>query len=516
MSHSRYHLHSSFVIGEIDPRIYGSFVEHMGRCVYTGIYEPGHPQADEKGFRQDVAELVKELGVTTVRYPGGNFVSGYNWEDGVGPVEDRPVRLDLAWGTREPNTFGTNEFMDWCGHTGIEPMFAVNLGTRGIDAAREFVEYCNHPGGTKLSDLRHAHGYPEPHNIKFWCLGNEMDGPWQIGGKTAREYGRLALQAAKVMRWANDELSITRDYLANMGQGEGLRDGGPFKGKFLTLAACGSSNREMDTYARWEYEVLDECFEAVDIISLHTYFRNPEDSYDGFLKNIDNLDAYISEVIAIADAVAATRRSDKRIMLSLDEWNVWYKSGHPVDTLDPGFPEHPPLIEEVFDAKDALVVGGALIVLLNHADRVKAACTAQLVNVIAPIMTKQGGAAWKQTIFHPFALASKYGRGQALRLAHAGGDDIDIAATRDGNRITIFALNRSLDNSRDLTVDLSGFGEMVLDVAQGVGNTDPDAVNTETDDNLAPFEIDKAAVADGQLHATIPPATWCVLSCLEA
>ena len=235
MSHSRYHLHSSFVIGEIDPRIYGSFVEHMGRCVYTGIYEPGHPQADEKGFRQDVAELVKELGVTTVRYPGGNFVSGYNWEDGVGPVEDRPVRLDLAWGTREPNTFGTNEFMDWCGQTGIEPMFAVNLGTRGIDAAREFVEYCNHPGGTKLSDLRHAHGYPEPHNIKFWCLGNEMDGPWQIGGKTAREYGRLALQAAKVMRWANDELSITRDYLANMGQGEGLRDGGPFKDKFLTF-----------------------------------------------------------------------------------------------------------------------------------------------------------------------------------------------------------------------------------------------------------------------------------------
>ncbi|MCD2365536.1 hypothetical protein LRD87_12305 [Sulfitobacter mediterraneus] len=203
-------------------------------------------------------------------------------------------------------------------------------------------------------------------------------------------------------------------------------------------------------------------------------------------------------------------------MLSLDEWNVWYKSGHPVDTLDPGFPEHPPLIEEVFDAKDALVVGGALIVLLNHADRVKAACTAQLVNVIAPIMTKQGGAAWKQTIFHPFALASKYGRGQALRLAHAGGDDIDIAGTRDGNRITIFALNRSLDNSRDLTVDLSGFGKMVLDVAQGVGNTDPDAVNTETDDNLAPFEIDKAAVADGQLHATIPPATWCVLSCLKA
>jgi alpha-L-arabinofuranosidase len=512
MAHALYSLHPSFTIGEVDPRIYGSFVEHMGRCVYTGIFEPDHPSADENGFRQDVAELVKELGVTVVRYPGGNFVSGYNWEDGVGPVKDRPVRLDLAWGTREPNTFGTNEFIDWCRQTEIEPMFAVNLGTRGIDDARRFVEYCNHPGGTELSDLRHEHGYPEPHGIKFWCLGNEMDGPWQIGARPAREYGRLALQAAKVMRWVNDELAHTRDYLANMGQGGGrtqLDDD-----RFLTLAACGSSNREMKTYARWEYDVLDECFEAVDIISLHTYFKNPEGTTESFLENIDRLDDYISEVIAIADAVAATRRSPKRIMLSLDEWNVWYKSGHPVDTLDEGFPEHPPLIEEVFDAKDAMVVGGALIMLLNHADRVKAACTAQLVNIIAPIMTEPGGRAWKQTIFHPFALASKYGRGTALRAGHQGGAKLDFAATRDGDRVTVFALNRDLKESCELRVDVSGLGIDNVDVALAVGNTDTELTNTAEADNLAPVNIEGAKIEDGHLLASLPPASWCVLSCL--
>lgn len=219
-------------------------------------------------------------------------------------------------------------------------------------------------------------------------------------------------------------------------------------------------------------------------------------------------------MIAIADAVAATRRSSKRIMLSLDEWNVWYKSGHPVDTLDDGFPEHPPLIEEVFDAKDALVVGGALIVLLNHADRVKAACTAQLVNIIAPIMTEPGGRAWKQTIFHPFALASKYGRGTALRVAHTEGDTIDIAATQDGDRLTVFALNRGRDAAHDLSVDLSGFGPMDIETALGVGNTDPEAVNTADDDRLAPFEITGATIEDGRLTATLPPATWCVLSAI--
>ena len=198
-----------FVLSDLDRRIFGTFVEHMGRCVYTGIFEPGHKTADARGFRQDVLELVRELGPTLVRYPGGNFLSGYHWEDGVGPVAERPTRLDLAWFSTETNRFGTNEFIEWARAAGVEPMLGVNLGTRGPDAARRFVEYCNHPGGSSLSDLRRTHGHAQPHGVKLWCLGNEMDGPWQICRKTAEEYGRAALETAKVMRMVDPTIQLT-------------------------------------------------------------------------------------------------------------------------------------------------------------------------------------------------------------------------------------------------------------------------------------------------------------------
>ena len=178
MKKARVIIDKDFKIGKIDRRIYGSFVEHLGRAVYEGIYQPDHPEADEAGFRKDTLALVKELNVPIVRYPGGNFVSGYRWEDGIGPVSQRPRRTELAWRTIEPNTVGVNEFADWAKRANTEVMMAVNLGTRGIDAARDFIEYCNHPGGSYWSDLRIKHGYKEPHNFKVWCLGNEMDGPW--------------------------------------------------------------------------------------------------------------------------------------------------------------------------------------------------------------------------------------------------------------------------------------------------------------------------------------------------
>ena len=341
-----------FVLSDLDRRLFGTFVEHMGRCVYTGIFEPGHPQADARGFRRDVLALAKELGPTLVRYPGGNFLSGYHWEDGVGPVEQRPTRLDLAWFSTETNAFGTDEFMDWVRELGAEPMLGVNLGTRGLDAARRFIEYCNHRGGTALSEERRKNGHPEPHDVKLWCLGNEMDGPWQIGRMTADEYGRTAQETAKVMRFVDPTIQ---------------------------LAACGSSNHDMTTYAAWEDRVLEHCFDEVDFISLHTYFENRHDSTPEFLANIEVMDLFIKEIVAVADGVAARKRSRKRIMLSFDEWNVWYKARAVEDLRKPGWPRHPRLIEEVYNAEDALLVGGALIVLLNNADRVKAACLAQLV-----------------------------------------------------------------------------------------------------------------------------------------
>ena len=487
-----------FAISDIDRRIFGSFVEHMGRCVYTGIFEPGHPTADAQGFRQDVADLTKELGVTIVRYPGGNFLSGYNWEDGVGPLAERPRRLDLAWFSTETNAFGTNEFIDWTRKVGVEPMFGVNLGTRGLDEARRFIEYCNHPGGTELSNLRRSHGYEKPHDIKFWCLGNEMDGPWQIGAKTAQEYGRLAHETAKVMRWVDPSIE---------------------------LAACGSSNREMATYARWEYEVLDHCFDHVDFISLHTYFMNPHDSTEEFLGNIELLDFFIKEVVAIADAVAATRRSPKRIMLSLDEWNVWYKARSHSDLRKPGWPEHPPLIEEVYNTEDALLVGGALITLLNNADRVKTACIAQLVNIIGPIMTEPGGPAWRQTIFHPFALTTRYAQGRVLRTlvsspTYAGKASSEMpylhaCVTEDeaSGQIVIFALNRHLRDEMALEVVLRGFGEdrRIID-AQEVTHPNMKAVNTKDEpDTVAPRPIKNVSIGGRTLRAQLAPGSWNVI-----
>ena len=246
MHEARLTVDPAFRVGEVDPRLFGSFVEHLGRCVYDGIYEPGHPAADERGFRRDVAELVRELGVPILRYPGGNFVSGYNWEDGVGPVEQRPTRLDLAWRSIETNAVGLDEFLSWAGGLGIDPMIAVNLGTRGVDAARNLVEYANHPGGTYWSDLRRANGVPDPYGIKVWCLGNEMDGPWQIGHKTAAEYGRLARETAKAMRLVDPAIE---------------------------LVACGSSNHAMPTFGTWEATVLAETYDVVDYVSMHAYYE---------------------------------------------------------------------------------------------------------------------------------------------------------------------------------------------------------------------------------------------------
>jgi alpha-N-arabinofuranosidase len=488
-----------FVLAPLDRRVFGTFVEHMGRCVYGGIYEPDHPTADARGFRRDVLELTRELGPTIVRYPGGNFLSGYNWEDGVGPKGERPTRLDLAWGSTETNQFGTNEFIDWCRTANVEPMFAVNLGTRGPDEARHLLEYCNHPGGTHYSDLRRAHGYEKPHDIRFWCLGNEMDGPWQICRKTAAEYGRVAHETAKVMRWVDGNLE---------------------------LAACGSSQRAMPTYAAWEYEVLDHCFEHVDYISLHAYFRNERDAIGDYFTVIEDLSSFIREVAAIADAVAARRRSSKRIMLSLDEWNVWYKAHSPSDLRKPGWPVAPPLIEEIYNMEDALIVGGALITLINNADRVKAACLAQLVNVIGPIMTAKGGAAWRQTIFHPFAQASRFSRGDVLRAkvetstyatdTHKELPHLltSVIHNPENGELSVLALNRHATDELDLEVDLRGFGATrKLTFASELRHSDLKAINTaETPNAVAPRARTDITVDGRRIRATLAPLSWNVIA----
>jgi alpha-N-arabinofuranosidase len=485
-------LDRDFSIGAVDRRLFGAFVEHMGRCVYGGIFEPGHPAADERGFRRDVLALVRELGATIVRYPGGNFVSGYDWEDGVGPIEQ--LRLDLAWNSIETNRFGTNEFIDWCRVADIEPMLAVNLGTRGPDAARKLIEYCNFPGDTALSDLRRRHGYSAPHAIRLWCLGNEMDAPWQMGAKTATEYGRIAAEAAKLMKWVDASIE---------------------------LVACGSSNPDMASFAAWEKEVLRHTLPHVDYIALHIYFDKRATDTAGFLASADAMDRFIKEVIAICDSVAAQLRSERRIMICFDEWNVWYRTRDSIRREKLAWSFAPALIEEIYNMEDALVVGGALITLLNNADRVRVACLAQLVNVIAPIMAERGGPAWRQTIFYPFAQAARFGKGQVLRSvvrspAYATEKIAEVpylllAAVLDPikHELTLFAINRSLTEPLLMDVELRGFPKLAVTSAIELRHDDLQAANSkERPDCVLPVETGGAACREGHLRATLKPASW--------
>ncbi len=483
-------------IGAVDPRLYGSFIEHLGRAVYGGIYEPGHPMADESGFRRDVLEMVRDLNVPVVRYPGGNFVSGYNWEDGIGPKEQRPRRLDLAWRVTETNQFGLDEFIAWCKKANSAPLMAVNLGTRGPDEARRIVEYCNHPGGTQLSDLRIANGARQPHAIKTWCLGNEMDGPWQICAKTADEYGRLAAETAKVMKWVDPGIE---------------------------LVACGSSGRGMSTFGAWESTVLEHTYEHVEYISLHAYYGNREDNTPNFLAKSLDMDAFIRSVTAACDAVQARKRSKKSIHLSFDEWNVWYHS-NAADREIPAWSEAPGQLEDIYNFEDALLVGCMLITLLRHADRVKIACLAQLVNVIAPIMTINGGPAWRQSIYYPFQHASRYGRGEALDLRAQSPtyDDkefdavpyLEAVAVHDpeAEALTVFAVNRSLEEPLVLEGDARAFAD--YRVVEHILLTHPDmkaANSPDRPDEIVPRPGGDAALEGGRLTASLPPASWNVI-----
>ena len=385
---SKLRLDRSQIISNIDPRIWGSFTEQLGRSVYGGIYQPEHPKADEDGFRTDVINAVRKLNVPIIRYPGGNFVSGYNWEDGIGPKDQRPTRLDLAWRSKETNQFGLHEFMKWCQKVGAKPDMAVNLGTRGVDEARNLVEYCNFPKGTYWSDLRRKNGAEEPFNIKVWSIGNEMDGDWQIGHKTAHEYGRLAHETAKVMRLVDPSIE---------------------------LVASGSSLRTMPTFGSWEEELLDNVYDDVDYLSLHQYYDNYDNNLEEFLGKSVDFDGFINDIVAVCDAVKARRHSNKQINLAMDEWNVWYHSKSN-DAKQAPWQEAPHLLEDYYNFEDALLVGSLAITLLKHADRVKIGCLAQLINVIAPIMTNESGepSVWYQSIFYPFAQISNYGQGIAL------------------------------------------------------------------------------------------------------
>ena len=486
--------HPDFVVGSIDPRLFGSFVEHLGRCVYTGIYEPGHRTADAMGFRTDVADLTRELGVTLVRYPGGNFVSGYRWEDGIGPPSSRPRRLDLAWRSIEPNHVGTDEFLGWTHRQNLTPMMAVNLGSRGLQAAADLVEYTNVRGGTYWSDLRRANGSIEPHGVKLWCLGNEMDGPWETGQKSAAEYATVAAEAAKAMRAVDPSIE---------------------------LVACGSSARDMPTFGAWESTVLERTYDLVDYVSLHAYYQQHGDDRASFLASGAALEAFIADVVATTDAVKARLHSKKTIYLSLDEWNVWYMSRVATRTGD--LVEAPELLEDIYSTLDAVVVGDLLISMLKHADRVRIGCIAQLVNAIAPIRTTPAGPAWRQTTFYPFAHTARL-RGSHVLLAVVSApvtdterygevSDLNAVVTAshvDDNRIelTIFMVNRGL-SPLVVTLDHRSLADLKVVDAASIAADDlgprPDATGAAA---AQPRSIEWVDAAGGTTALRLPAQSW--------
>ncbi len=489
-------LNRNFEVDEVDPRIYGGFIEHLGRAIYSGIYEPDHPEADERGFRKDVMALIDDLNVPVIRYPGGNFVSGYDWEDGVGPKENRPNRLELSWNSIEPNEFGTNEFMDWLSEVEAEPMMALNLGTRGIDAARNYIEYCNHPGGTKYSEMRKKHGYEKPHDIKLWCLGNEMDGPWQIGHKTAEEYGRLANETASVLRKVDSDLE---------------------------LVVCGSSSRDMPTFPEWEMTVLEHTYENVDYISMHQYLGNEEDNLKDYLAQPKGVNDYIKTVVSICDYMKAKKGSNKQIDLAFDEWNVWFHSTEADKNVEP-WQKAPSLLEDVYTFEDSLVVGLMLITLLKNADRVKIACLAQLVNVIAPIMTEKGGNAWKQTIYYPFYHASNYGRGKVLQTQifaptynSKNFDNVSLLEAvgvhkESDDEVTIFAVNRSKSETLSLECELGGFAIQEIVEHTVLENKDVKARNTaKNPNNVCPHQNSEVEFRGNTITSNLPELSWNVI-----
>ncbi len=489
-----------YAVGEVKRQLFGGFVEHLGRHVYDGIYEPGHPSADADGFRQDVIELVRELGVSTIRYPGGNFVSGFAWEDSVGPREQRPRRLDLAWHSTETNEVGLHEFSTWLEKVGSELMLAVNLGTRGTKEALELLEYSNLPSGTDRAEQRIANGRTEPFGVKMWCLGNEMDGPWQVGHRSAEDYAKIATQTAKAMR---------------------MLDPG------IELVACGSSSAHMPTFGEWERTVLTHAYDDVDYISCHAYYEEKDGDIGSFLASAVDMDRFIETVVATADHVGAVRGSQKKINISFDEWNVWYQSRFEnVDKIEgvDNWPVAPRLLEDIYSVADAVVFGNLMISLINHADRVTSASLAQLVNVIGPIMTEPGGPAWRQTTFFPFALTSRLATGRALQLKldaptyvseqYGEVSLVDAAATYDdeANRASVFLVNRSTEEAVTVTVDVALLGEISLLESHTLADEDRNAKNTlENQDRVSTAENTSARIQDGQLTITLPPVSWTAL-----
>jgi alpha-L-arabinofuranosidase len=483
MKSAKYILDKDYRIGEVDRRLFGSFVEHIHNVIYDGIYEPGHPQSDEQGFRKDVIAATKQANVTHVRYPGGNFVSGYHWTDGIGPVAERKTRLNLAWNILEPNKVGIDEFADWAKKAHVEVTATVNLGTGTPQEAGEMVEYCNYPSGTYWSDLRRKNGHVNPYRFKLWCLGNEMDGPWQIGKLSPEDYGKKALETAKIMQWTDPSIE---------------------------MVVCGSSFPEMPTYPEYDRIVLEHTYEKADYISLHRYFQHtPWDGF-GYPSIEDKTDiAYCSielqgifhTVLSAADYVKTKKRSSKVINISYDEWNVLRQ-------------------HEDFTLRDALIYGGLLCTFLKNADRVKIACQSLLVNAGGLFKTFKDGGLVIAPTFYPFQLMAGYSRGTSMldqvsgpRVKTNHHDEVPALQTsavyneEDGS-VNVFVVNFDPEDDTILAMDLRSFGNLQM-VEHLVMEGDLEACNSiAAPDAVKPASKPIQPVINGKVDVVVSGSSW--------
>jgi alpha-L-arabinofuranosidase len=495
---ARVYIDARRTLPPLDRNLFGSFLEHLGRAIYEGIYDPDSKLSDGDGFRKDVIEEVRKLGVPIIRYPGGNFVSGYHWLDGVGPKQDRPRVLDKAWNSIDTNQFGTNEFLAWAKLVAAQPLLAVNLGTGTPEMAAALVEYCNVASGTQWSDLRRKHGIEQPYNVRAWCLGNEMDGPWQIGHMPATEYGLKAADAARQMRDVDPGIK---------------------------LVACGSSGPTRPTYLEWDREVLEQCFEYVDAISLHRYFDNTDETAGDsskFLALNLSMERQIAEVSAVCDLVQGLKRSPKKLWLSFDEWNVWYRARSGA-AMDGNRHSAPHLLEEIYNLEDALLVGGLINALIRNSDRVRVGCLAQLVNVIAPLTTNPTSLL-RQTIFYPYSWALQYAHGSALNIvienaatySVAGMDGVpylDVTGTinsADGS-ISVFVLNRDLAKPHQFEINWEDKPAGRLLTSFVLTGSDLKAVNSfDAPQRVVPQAADKPSSDGNRTKIEVPPRSYSV------
>lgn len=487
--------HSKYTCGEIDKRIFGSFTEHMGRVIYSGIYEPGHPLANSDGFRTDVLEAVRQMGVTCMRYPGGNFVSNYHWMDGVGPLALRPRRRELAWRSIETNEFGTNEFMKWADAAAVEAILSVNLGTQGIENALNYLEYVNMPVGTKYSDLRREHGFPDPYDVKLWCLGNEMDGVWQLGHKTAVEYGRIAAETGRAMKMLDPT---------------------------IRLIACGSSKSDMPSYPEWDMEVIDHVYGIADYISLHQYYGGQQAGTAAFLAQSDDFEKYIATIRAAIEVQQAKKRSSIPMHISVDEWGVWAMQPQSVTQEVEAAPWQiaPSISEQIYTMEDALLFASMLMSMVRNADIVKIGCQSLITNISACIMTERGGDMWKQTIYYPFSCLANYAHGKVLRTpteipVYGSGDQktsavLDTLAIWNGSasEVVLFAVNRSDNEEAELQIELQGFESQRVLQSVSLFARDGKSTNRQDHSAVIPREMDNAMLRDSWLIAKYEPLSF--------